>query len=161
MHLNLSHLLVDHAQIVIRQLQFNRAKILLQPMLFGRARDRHNPRFLRQQPCECYLRRRGAFALRDGFHHIDQRQVGLTRLSRKTGDKVAEVAGFKLGVLIDLPREEACAKWTKRNEANTQFLQCAKEFLFRASPEQRIFALHRRHWLHRMCPANSLHARFG
>jgi hypothetical protein len=51
----------------------------------GGARNRHDPRLLRQQPGQRDLGRRRAFALRDLAQQIDQRLVGLRASGVKRG----------------------------------------------------------------------------
>src|SRR5207244_12310454 len=67
--------LLDLAQVGRCQLQVHGAKILLEARQFLRARNRDNPRLLREQPRERDLRRRRAFPLRDPFHEVDQCHV--------------------------------------------------------------------------------------
>ena len=72
----------DFREIFGAELDRGGVDILLQPVELGRARDRHDPGLLREQPGERDLRRRRALALRDRADQIDQRLVGGARLLR-------------------------------------------------------------------------------
>ena len=78
LHINLRNRAFDIAQIGGRQLDARPAYILSQPALLRRARDRHDPRPLRQQPGQRYLRRGHLFLLGDIAKHLDQTHVRLS-----------------------------------------------------------------------------------
>src|SRR6516164_9807087 len=69
---------------------------------------------------------------------------------------VAEVGGIELCVFVNLTREEACPERAEWHEADAKLIKRRKQLRFRATPEQRVFTLHRRDWLNRMCTADRL-----
>jgi hypothetical protein len=68
-----------------RKLNRRSAEILLEPMQFRGARDRHDPRLLREQPSERDLGGRRMLARGDGADEIDHGLIGLARLGREAG----------------------------------------------------------------------------
>src|SRR5947199_4805384 len=95
LHVDPGRGLLDLAQVGRCQLQVHGAKILLEARQFLRARNRDNPRLLREQPGERDLRRRRAFPLRDTFHEVDQCHVcrtGVRGEPRRSAAKVLRVA---------------------------------------------------------------------
>src|SRR5207249_8851157 len=57
-------------------------------------------------------------------------------------------------------RQEALSEWTEWNEPDPEFLERRQQLLFRASPPQREFALHGRHWLDGVRATDGLHSCF-
>jgi hypothetical protein len=96
----------------------------------------------------------------DLSQHIDQPLISFTVLFREARHDVAKVVFVEAGALIDRAGQEALAKRTEGYEADTQLFQQRQDFFFGLPPPQRIFALQRRHGLHRMCAADRLRARF-
>lgn len=64
--------------------------------------DGYDPRLLCQQPCECDLCWRRAFAFCDGLNQIDENHIGLPRLARETWHHVAKIGRIEFGVFVDL-----------------------------------------------------------
>ena len=80
LHADTRRCAIDLAQVMDAQLEGGRADILLQPLEFRRARNRHAPWIAGKQPRERELRRRRVVACRDRGEQIDQRPVRLARL---------------------------------------------------------------------------------
>ena len=127
---------------------------------FRGARDRHNPRLLRQQPRERDLRRCRLLPLCDRAKQINQRLIRFPSLRRKARDDVAKVGTVERRVLVDLAREEAPAQRAEWNEADAEFLKRRQHFRFRRSPPQRVFALERRDRLDGVGATDRLHSCF-
>src|SRR5277367_2607382 len=90
---------------------------------FSRARDRNDPRFLRQQPSERDLRRGGPLSRGDAGQAIDQRAVGFARVFGEPRNAAAEVGGVECRSLVDLACEKSLAEWAEGDEADPQFLE--------------------------------------
>src|SRR5712692_6139206 len=129
-------------------------------MQLGRARDWHDPRFLRKQPSERDLSRCRLLLLRKSAQQIHQRLIRFPVLWRKARDDVAEIAFVELRIFADLPGEEALAQRAKWNESDAEFLERQYHFLFRFSPPQRVFALECSDRLNGMCATDGLHPCF-
>src|SRR5438270_13673604 len=129
-------------------------------MQFRRSWNRHDPGFLGENPGNRDLSRRRVLALRDCLQQFHQRPVRLPSLRREARHAVAEVRALKSGILVDLSGEITLAKWTERNEADSELFERWKDVLFRLPPPDGVFALKRRHRLHRMRAADNLHACF-
>src|SRR5713226_8731736 len=106
-------------------------------MELGRARDRHNPRFLRKQPSERDLSRCRFLLLRKSAKQIHQPLIRFPVLWRKSRDDVAEVAFVELRIFTDLSGKETFTQRTEWNEPDPEFLQRRYHFRFRFSPPQR------------------------
>ncbi len=76
LHVDMCQRCLDLTKVVSAQLDIDGADVLLQARQLGGARNRHDPRLLRQQPRQCDLRRRGALAGGDATEQVDQRLVG-------------------------------------------------------------------------------------
>src|SRR5947207_9455613 len=110
-------------------------------MQLRRTRDRNDPRLLCEQPGKRDLGRRGLFLLRELANQINQRLVRFPVLRRKARNNVAEVGLVELRIFADLAGEKALSQRTKRNETDSEFLECRYHLGFRLSPPKRIFAL--------------------
>jgi hypothetical protein len=124
------------------------------------ARDRHDPRLLGKEPGKRDLSRRNLLAFRDPAEQVDKRLVGFPSLRRKSREDVAEVGTVEGRVFVDLPREEAPAEGTVRNETDSEFLEGRQHFRFRPSRPQRVFALKRSDRLDGVGTTDRLHAGF-
>ena len=113
---------LDLAEVVGRQLDGRRPEVLLQAMQLRGARDGDDPGLLGEQPGERDLGRRRLLPLGDLAEQVDQGLVRLPGLRREAGDGAAEVGAVELGVLVDLPREEALAQRAEGDEADAQLL---------------------------------------
>src|SRR2546429_5421326 len=110
--------------MVGRQLNGRCSDVLLEPVQLCGARDWNDPRLLGQQPRERDLGGCRLLPSCDPGQQIDQDQIRPPILRREAWDDVAEVGAIERRVLVDLPREEALAQRTERNEANAQLLEC-------------------------------------
>src|SRR5271170_5077350 len=105
------------------ELEGKRSQVVFEPFPFSRARDRNDPRFLRQQPSERDLRRGGPLSRGDGGQAIDQRAVGFARVFGEPRNAAAEVGGVECSSLVDLACEKSLAEWAEGYEADPQFLE--------------------------------------
>ena len=101
------------------------------------------------------------FCSANALQPVDEGEIGLAILLRKTRHHVPEVGGFERRVLVDRAGEKSLAERTERDESDAQFFQRRQDLLFRLTPPKRVLALQRRNRLDRVCPADRLHARFG
>ncbi len=143
------------------QVDLDGAEILLETMRLGGSGNRHDPGLLRQQPGQRDLGRRGGLACRESLDQFDQRQIRCTRLGSEARHVVTEVGGIELRVEVDLSRQKARAERAKGHEADAQFIEHGQQLGFRPAVPDRVFALHRRHRMHRMRPADGLHPCLG
>src|SRR5437773_12531435 len=107
-------------------------------MQLGCSRNRHYPRLLCQQPCECDLGGRSAFAFRNSLDQIDKSHIGLARLRREARHEVPKVDGIELRVLVDLARQETGTERTEWHEANPELFKCGEQLGLRTTIEQRV-----------------------
>src|SRR6516165_2663599 len=103
-------------------------------MQLGCARNWNDPWFLREQPGERDLGRRGLLSLRDAAKQINHRLVRFSSLRREARDDVPEVILVKLRVFVDLAGQEAPSKRTVRDEPNAEFFESWQHLLFGAPP---------------------------
>src|SRR5437773_11130917 len=142
--------------------EFNsrRSKILFKARQLRCARNRHDPRLLREQPGECDLGRRYSPLRCERTHQINQSLVRFAILGAETRHAAAKVGAVELRVRVDLACQEAFAQRAERNESNPKLLKGWHHCLFGLAPAQRVLALQLRDWLNCMSPANCLRARF-
>src|SRR4051812_38866083 len=79
--LRLDLYLVYLTELVGRQLEVGRSKVLLEPVQLGGAGDRHDPRLLREHPGEGDLRARRTLALGDPSEQFDESEVRLAGIA--------------------------------------------------------------------------------
>src|SRR2546421_11982622 len=152
---------VDLTEIVGRQIDRSRAEVLFEALQLASARDRNDPGLLGEEPGERDLRMRRVLLFCDPAKQIDQRLVRLPSLRREPRNDVAEVGTVERRALVDLPRQEALAQRAERNEPDAELLERRKEFVLRASPPQRVLALHSGDRLDGVSAADRLHAGLG
>src|SRR5439155_17872573 len=133
--------ILDFTEVAGRQLDRRCADVLFQPLDLPSARDRNDPRLLRQQPRQRDLCRGRFLALGNFFENIDDSLIRLPILRRKSRDGVAEVGAVERRSLVDLSGEEAFAERAERNEADAELFAGRQYFLLGLSPPQRVFAL--------------------
>src|SRR5579875_2285410 len=150
----------DHAEIVRRQLDVNRSAVLLKASQLRCARDRNNPRLLCQQPGERNLSGGRLFLLGNLLKQVHERLVCLQCLRRKARQNTAEIGAVELGILVNFSGEVALAERTVRHKPDAELLAGRQHMLFRTSPPQRVFALHRRDWLDGVGAPNRFRCRF-
>ena len=86
---------------------------------------------------------------------VDHGLVVLQRLRCEAGDGAADVvAGIEIGRRGDRAGEEALAERAVRHEADPELLAGGEHFLLGTPPPQRVLALHRRHGLDCVRPAD-------
>src|SRR5579862_7870994 len=151
---------VNLLEVRLAQLNVQRAEILFESMQLGGSWNRHNPWLLRQQPGECNLCRRRAFAFCDGLDQLDQGHVDLASLRREPRNHIPKVGRIELRVLVDFAGEESSAEWAERHKADSKFLQRRQKLSFRPTVEQRVFALHGGNRLDRVRAPYRLNRRF-
>src|SRR5262249_36620419 len=147
-------------EILGREFERNCADVFVQAIQLGSAGDRRHPGFLRQQPGERDLGRRGLLPFSDAGEQTDQDLIRLERLRREARQRAAEIGGVELRIRTESASEEALAERTVRNKADSEFFQSWDYFLLRSPGPQRVLALERRERLDRMREADRLHARF-
>src|SRR5690348_4069446 len=130
-------------------------------MQLGRAGNRHDPRFLREQPGKRDLRRRRLLAFGDLSNEVDERLIVLARLGSEARRCGAEIRSADWRARIDLAGEETGTERTPRNEADAKFLACGEHPVrLDVSGPQRIFALNRADGMDGMRAADGAGARF-
>jgi hypothetical protein len=82
---------INLAQILVAELNPRGAEVFLESMPLGGPRNRRDPRFLRQQPGQCNLRRCRVPLFRERLQPRHERQVGFPVLLREAWHDVAEV----------------------------------------------------------------------
>src|SRR5579864_1998906 len=147
-------------QIVSRELDSSRANILVQPRQLGCARDRYNPRLLREQPRKRYLSGSRLLLLRDFAKQVNQRLIRFPSFRREAREGAAEVRAVEFCIFINLSRQEALTQRAVRNEADSEFFKGGQHFLFRFAEPKRVFALDSGDWLNRVCATDRLCCRF-
>src|ERR1044072_2454130 len=95
-------------------------------MRLSGARDRHDPGLLGQQPGNRDLRGCRLLLCRNAAEQINKSLVRLARFCGNTRDDVAKVSAIERGVLVDLSGEKSSAKRAKRNEPDSEFLECRR-----------------------------------
>ena len=116
-------------------------KILFQAVQLRRPWNGNDPGLLGQQPGKRHLCLRCFLFVGNLAKLVYNRLIGITRLSRKAWNDVAEVVlgEFRLGG--DGACQKALAKRTERNEADAKLFQGGKNFPLRLAPPEGIFAL--------------------
>ena len=85
LHRNLCSRTIDLSEIIGRQLDFNGADILLQPMQLRGARDRNNPRLLREKPGQRNLSGQRFLPPGDSAEQVDQGLIAFIASGVKRG----------------------------------------------------------------------------
>src|SRR5579871_430205 len=91
LHLDPGGAVADLAQVVSRELDPRRADVFLEPVELCSARNRHNPRLLREQPGQRYLGRCRFLPDRNSPEQIDKGQIRLAGFGREARDQAAEI----------------------------------------------------------------------
>src|SRR6266496_5462673 len=112
----------DLVEVFSHQVHIGGSDVFLQSVQLRGARNRNDPGLLRQQPRERDLRRRNIFASRNIAEQIDERQIRLAGLGRKTWNEIPEVGTLEAGILVDFPGEETRAERAEGDEANPKLL---------------------------------------
>src|SRR5271166_1666050 len=152
---------LDLMQILRGQLDCDGRDVLLEARKLRRAGNRRDPRLLGEKPSERDLRRSRLLAKRDLTETIDEGAVRLARLGREARHDVAEIVLVERRALVDGAREETFPERTERDKAYAKLFQRRYDFLLWLAPPQRIFALKRRHPLHRVRATDCLGAGLG
>src|SRR3954462_6411135 len=100
-------------------------------MQLRRARNRHDPGLLCEQPGERELGRRHLLLLRESVEQINQRLIRFTILLVKAWDGAAEIRTIERRICVNLSREKAFAQRAKWDEPDAEFFQGWQHFLFR------------------------------
>src|SRR5208337_1234817 len=148
-------------EIVACKFDRRRGDVLLETLEFRRARDRNDPRSLREEPGKGDLSRCGLLLSCESAKHIDQSLIRFSILWREAGNDVAEVVLVELRLLVDRTGQEAFAERAKGNESDAEFFERRDDLSLRLSPPQRVFALECSHRLDFVRATNRLDARFG
>src|SRR5437870_5302794 len=119
--------LFDLTEIIGRELDVHRADVFLETMQLRGARDRDDPRLLGKHPGQCDLSWCPVLPLCDPRQQIDEGPIRLPSLRREARDDVAEVGAVERGALVDLPRQEALAKWAEGDEADPELPERRQE----------------------------------
>jgi hypothetical protein len=93
----------DVAEIIGHQLDTSRPDVLLQPVQFCGAGDRHDPRLLSQQPGERDLGGCCPLPFRDLAKQVNKDLVRLPRFRREAGNDIAEIGAVELCVPLIAP----------------------------------------------------------
>ena len=120
------------AQIVLRELDAERAEVLVQALQFARTGNGHDPRLLSQQPGQRDLGGCRVLPLGGGLEQVDQRQIRFPCLRGESRNGVADVAAGERSVLVDLAGQKAFAKWAEGDEADPELFECRQYVLLPA-----------------------------
>jgi hypothetical protein len=115
--------------------------ILLEPMELGNTRNRHNPGFLRQEPCQGNLGRRCIFTFCNLPDQINKHPVRFSVFRRKSWNGVPEIARIKNCVLCNFSCEKTFPERREWDKSNPGFFQDRQYFFLRLPPPQGIFTL--------------------
>src|SRR5213076_3529508 len=96
------------------------------------------------------LRRGRSLLFRNPPQDIHDGLIRPPRLRREAWHNVAKIRAHERRLLVDRARQEALAEGTEWHEPDAELLQGWQQLFFRASPPQRVLALHGRHRLHRV-----------
>jgi len=94
---------------IASQMPLRRRDVLMEAAQFGRAGNRNDPWFLRQQPGQRNLTGRGLLLFRHLLQQVHQRLVGIERLRSEPRDDAAEIGLIECGVLADRARQKTFA----------------------------------------------------
>jgi hypothetical protein len=130
-------------RVILRELHIDRSKVLFDAGDLCGARNGNDPMLLCQQPRQRNLRGRSAFALGFCLHGMHEYHVSFSSLWREAWNLVAEVAWIELGVLVDLPSQEASPERAERYEPDSKLFEHGQDIVFRSAPKERGFALQR------------------
>src|SRR5580692_6922102 len=129
-------------------------------MKLRRPRGWNDPRLLRKQPSQRNLSGCRLLPFCDVGKQSNQGLIRSSSFWGKARDDVAEIRAIELRILGDLAREKALAERAKWNESNAKFFEGRQHVLFRASPSQRVFALHCRDRLDSVGATDCMHSWF-
>lgn len=129
----------------------------------ARAGDRNDPRLPRHQPRQCDLGGRRALFGAELSQKLDDRLVVLHDDRREARERRSQV-GLRVEarpyIHLQFPGQEALSQRSPRNKADAQLFAGLKHAVaFRASVDERVFALDRRDRLNGMRAADGLRAR--
>jgi hypothetical protein len=101
-----------------------------------------------------------AVPIGDPAQQFEEGEVRLSRLwIRQPRDRVAQVVGGELGLLVDRARQQAPAERTEGDEPDAELLERREDLLLGLAPPERVLRLERRYGLHRLCTADRPYAR--
>ena len=150
---------LDLAQIVGRQLHVNRAEVLLQAVQLGGARDRHDPRLLRQHPGQRDLRRRRLLLRRDPCPRRSTSAWFALRFSGEKRGTVLRKSVLSNVVLASIvPVRKPLPSGLNGTKPMPSSSSAGRISCLRLAPPQRVFALQRRDRLNRVGAPNRPHA---
>src|SRR5262249_55928981 len=127
---------IDLLQVVRRQLNVDSADVLLESVLPGRPGNRRDPRLLRQQPGQRYLRRRCALPRGEGLQPLDVSEIRFPVLLAESWKAGAEVRWIERRLLVHLAGEKAPAKRAERHEPDAELLQRRQHVVLGLPPPQ-------------------------
>src|SRR5205085_8626503 len=113
--------LFDAFEVFLRQLYFQRARVLLDVLATLRAGDGHDVAPLRQNPGEGQLRRLALLLRRDLSDALDEPHVLSEVLILKTRKLSAPVVLRQVFRLLEAPRQEAATERAVSDKADPQF----------------------------------------
>src|SRR6266404_2387520 len=150
----------DVTEIFGRKFNVSGSEVFFKAMYLSGARDRNDPRLLREQPRKRDLSGCRLLLFRESIEQINERLVRFTIRRVKARDCVAEIRVVELRIFVDLAREKALTKGTKWNKSDSEFFERRQHRLFRLPPPQRVFALKCSDQLNRVCTADRLNSCF-
>ena len=86
--------------------------------------NRHDPRLLREQPCQRNLRLGRLLLVGNLSERIDERRIRFSGFCGEARNDVAEVRLVELRLVGDCSCKEALTQRTEGDEPDTEFLQC-------------------------------------
>jgi hypothetical protein len=93
----------DVAEVVRGEFYDVRPQVLFKTVQFSGAVNRHDPRFMGEEPCKSHLGRRRILPFLDAAEQPDDCLVGLAVFRGEAWDGVAKVGGVKRRCLVNLP----------------------------------------------------------
>src|SRR4051812_9356764 len=98
------------------KLDVRRSEIFFEAIQLRRARDRDDPRLLRQQPGERDLGRGRPLLGRECIDQVDQRLIRFDVVWAEAGNRAAKIGAIECRVRADLAGEEALTQRAERHE---------------------------------------------
>src|SRR5215510_175884 len=111
------------AKLFRRKLHVDGSEVFFKPLELGRARNRHNPGFLRQNPRQCDLSRCNVLLLGKSTDHVNHSLICVAILWGEARYDIAEVVFVELRVFVNCSRKETLSERAERHETDAEFFE--------------------------------------
>lgn len=122
---------VDFVYIGRRESDGGGAQVFFETMQLARSGDRHYPGMLRQQPCQCDLRRCKVSASGQAGEQIKQRLIGRHCRRRETRKSTARITALEGRARRNFAGQKPLAQRTPWHKAYAQRCACGQYVCFR------------------------------